>query len=136
MKTDKTHALWREHAADVERARRRREELYSTINPDSIRLVEQQEEIERLKEALRIKQQAFQAQVELVRDMQDTMAYVDLHISQYPIRKLTTEQKELWADAVDASNARADERENYDEPSVYRRWWREDYEGPWPRWSR
>lgn len=90
-------------------------------------------EITRLREKVDLKQVIFQAQVTETKKLQDMIAYVDLHIGNFPIKKLTTEQKELWADCVDASGARMAEAEGWDDPHVFPRWWREDYVGPMPR---
>lgn len=73
----------------------------------------------------------------------DLVAYMDLHIGRYEMKQLTTEQKELWADLVDADawlDARKDPSmaEPDGVPARTSRWWRTDYDGPTspedPRW--
>lgn len=122
--TDKTFELWREHARTEEYYRLAEEKPVVRLRMYAAELLEQNRH---LQEERRITQKALAAQAELVRQMQDMIAYVDLHIGEYPIRKLTTEQRELWADSVDASGARMAKEEGWDDPRSYERWWREDY---------
>lgn len=71
-------------------------------------------------------------QLRLIADM---VAYMDLHIGRFHIKQMTTEQKEMWADLIDAESV-LDAREDptYLEPdgipSRTPRWWRGDYDGP------
>ncbi|WP_248581571.1 hypothetical protein [Nocardioides sp. InS609-2] len=73
----------------------------------------------------------------------ELVGYMDLHVGKYQIKQLTTEQKELWADMVDATEwlqAREDPSSAYPDgiPRRTPRWWRDDYDGPTgpddPRW--
>jgi hypothetical protein len=81
----------------------------------------------------------------------DLIGYVDLHIGRQHLRSCTTEQKEMWADLVDADAfwSRREEDQGFralgiptDYPDTVprrsERWWREDYAGPTspddPRW--
>ncbi|MGH3587242.1 MAG: hypothetical protein ACRDQ0_13045 [Pseudonocardia sp.] len=52
-------------------------------------------------------------------EYQDLLASIWLYVKwRYVTKQLTTEQKELWADAVEASG-------DPDEPTAVDRWWRE-----------
>lgn len=51
----------------------------------------------------------------------ELLHYIYLHVNDaFVMRKLTTEQKELWADAIDACG-------DPNDPTAYPRWWRDDY---------
>lgn len=66
---------------------------------------------------------------ERVAALQDVIGYVSIHIKErWMVSKLTTEQKELWADAVEAWELRlhADEPEVLAELTPYDRWWRDE----------
>lgn len=65
----------------------------------------------------------------VIEQYQEMLAYIALHIKwRYVTRQLTTEQKELFADAVEASSARAGKMDGIDyTPSYAPRWWRDDY---------
>jgi len=59
-------------------------------------------------------------------DREDLLASIWLYVDWYFVtRQLTTEQKDLWADAIDARHARA----NADDPDLgalpVERWWRD-----------
>jgi hypothetical protein len=61
----------------------------------------------------------------------DMLAYLELHISRYPVSQLTTEQKEMLADLVDYGAKRtwmADKSIDHDDtderPRTMNRWWR------------
>lgn len=78
-----------------------------------------------------------------IRQIADMVAYMDLHIGRFHIKQMTTEQKELWADLVDANGVQeAREDPTYLDPDGVpprsTRWWRSDYAGPTspedPRW--
>ncbi len=63
----------------------------------------------------------------LVARMLDTIGYMAIHIQdRWMVAKLTTEQKELWADACDAWGRRlyADDPEELAKLTPYDRWWR------------
>lgn len=61
-----------------------------------------------------------------IRDLEDLLATIELHIGQHVVKQLTTEQKALFADSVDASNARLAEADPaYGEPARVERWWDE-----------
>jgi len=63
---------------------------------------------------------------------EDLLSSIWLYIDwRYVTRQLTTEQKELFADAVDADSARvaAQEGPAYGPPSKAERWWRTDAPG-------
>lgn len=60
--------------------------------------------------------------------MQDLLDSIWLYVSwRYVTKKLTTEQKELWADAVDASCRKAQIENGEDPHPVAERWWRDDF---------
>lgn len=68
-------------------------------------------------------------QNDLVARLQDLIGYVSLHIdARWVLTRLTTDQKELWADAVEAWQARlhADEPDVLAELRPFERWWRSD----------
>lgn len=67
----------------------------------------------------------------LLSEIAHLVAYLDLHLGRYQWSQLTTRQKELLADLVDASSviAAADDP-GYGEPARTTRWWRESYDGP------
>ena len=59
---------------------------------------------------------------------QELLASIYLYVNwQYVTRQLTTEQKDLWADAVDANRAfwGSSDGEDYGKAP---RWWRDDYQ--------
>lgn len=75
----------------------------------------------------------------------DLLSSLDLYVGKQHLRNLTTEQKEIYADLVDADafwKAREDPTYAYPTgiPPRTARWWREDYDGPTspddPRWHR
>lgn len=54
---------------------------------------------------------------------QGLLSYIWLHVNdRFVMGKLTTEQREMWADAIEACS-------DPNEPIVYERWWRDDYRG-------
>lgn len=55
--------------------------------------------------------------------IEDLLAYLDLHIVRYQYKVLTTEQKNMLADLVDASCAREAVEEGYAEARTVDRWW-------------
>jgi hypothetical protein len=70
-------------------------------------------------------------QVEMIEKIQDMLSYLDLHMAKYPITQLTTEQKELYANLVDAGSLRSweedaavDHDDPEDKPREMDRWWR------------
>ena len=56
-------------------------------------------------------------------EVNDLLASISLYLGRYEWSQLTTEQKELFADRIDASRAISDEP---DEFSAVDRWWRQD----------
>lgn len=70
--------------------------------------------------------EALQDQTARIADLQDMVGYVALHINErWIVTQLTTEQKELWADAVEAWQQRLYEDEPDIEFTPYDRWWRD-----------
>lgn len=68
----------------------------------------------------------------LLREIAEMVGYMDLHIGRHQIKQMTTRQKELWADLVDADSV-LDENENPTDGPARRsvRWWRERPVRPW-----
>lgn len=69
--------------------------------------------------------EALEAQTQRIAELQNMIGYVALHINErWVVTQLTTQQKELWADAVESWRHRlhADEPE---EITPYDRWWRD-----------
>jgi len=63
---------------------------------------------------------------EMLRPYEDLLASIWLYIPwQYVTKQLTTPQKEMFADAIDASHARSDAQESEPEPHPVERWWRD-----------
>lgn len=61
-----------------------------------------------------------------IREFEDLLASLWLHIGRHEVKQLTTEQKNLLADSVDAANARLAEADPaYGEPPRVERWWDE-----------
>lgn len=76
----------------------------------------------------------------LLKEHKDLLGSIWLYIDWYGVtHQLTTKQKELFADAVDASSyqmAVEDGQQDAWTP-VALRWWRDDYDGPIPaKWRR
>jgi hypothetical protein len=70
-------------------------------------------------------------QIAMIEQIQDMLSYLDLHMKQWPIDQLTTVEKELYADLVDAGSRRAweqdvatDHNDPEDQPRRMDRWWR------------
>lgn len=62
-----------------------------------------------------------------IASLQGIIGYTALHINErYVVTQLTTEQKELWADAVEAYEQRlfADDPKTLADLTPYDRWWR------------
>lgn len=66
----------------------------------------------------------------ILHDTEDMLSYLDLHIGRYPITQLTTEQKNLYAELVDAGSLRSweedaatDPEDPEDQPRTMDRWW-------------
>jgi len=68
---------------------------------------------------------------EEVEQLQDLLGSIWLYVDwRYVTKQLTTEQKELWANAVDA-DVMAGQIEDGEEPHpVAERWWRDDFVDP------
>lgn len=69
----------------------------------------------------------------LLREISGLLAYLDLHLGRYEWSKLTTREKELLADLVDADGVLTAKEDPTcllpgDEPRRAPRWWREDYQ--------
>lgn len=61
-----------------------------------------------------------------LRDLEDLLASLWLYIGRREVKQLTTEQKNLLADSVDAAHARLAQGDpTYGEPSKVERWWAE-----------
>lgn len=76
----------------------------------------------------RILIEALEDQNALVTRLQDIIGYVALHINErYVVTQLTTEQKELWAHAIEAYELRLhiDDPKTLAELTPYERWWRD-----------
>lgn len=80
----------------------------------------------------------------VLRGIADMVSYMGLHIGKFHIKQMTTEQKEWWADLVDADAlVKAEDDPTYLDPdgiaSRAARWWRADYAGATgpedPRWN-
>ena len=78
----------------------------------------------------------------LLAQIADLVSSMDLYVGRAQVRQLTTEQKELWADLVDAACVLEHLHEQSPDPRGPRRtarWWRDDYPGPTsphdPRWQ-
>lgn len=69
-----------------------------------------------------------QAEAKLV-EMQDLLGSIYLYVKwRWLTKQLTTEQKEMWADAVDAWNERLRQAEGDEDPGLRaERWWRDDF---------
>ena len=134
VEDDLSQRLWRQGARDEVNYHRIIDNIFREVNPDSIKIVLLREEIERLKETAALKSKIFAAQVAETRKLQDVLGHFSLHTADdaFVIRKMGSEERELYADAVDAWSARLHAGE--DEPAGhFPRWWRDDYVGPLPR---
>lgn len=62
----------------------------------------------------------------LLAQIAEMVAYMDLHIGRYEMKQMTTEQKELWADLVDAYGVVTTlvDEGTHTEPRRVARWWR------------
>ena len=61
-----------------------------------------------------------------IREFEDLLASLWLYLPRHTVKQLTTEQKTLLADSVDAANARLAEADPaYGEPARVERWWAE-----------
>lgn len=56
-------------------------------------------------------------------EIEDMLAYLDLHIGRYQYKVLTTDQKNMLADLVDAGCKRLAKAEGWDEARTVDRWW-------------
>jgi len=59
--------------------------------------------------------------------MRELLGSIWLYVDwRYVTKQLTTEQKELWADAVDADVMASQAADGYEPAPVADRWWRDD----------
>lgn len=65
----------------------------------------------------------------LLAEIAELVADMDLYIGRHQYKQLTTRQKELWADLVDAASVRQALTEDEPQPRRTVRWWR-DYRRP------
>lgn len=77
-------------------------------------------------------QQAEINRLQLEREqMQNLLGSIWLYVGwRYVTRQLTTEQKEMWADAVDAWDAWLAHEEGEEPHPVAERWWRDGFVDP------
>jgi hypothetical protein len=66
----------------------------------------------------------------ILHDVEDMLSYLDLHMPKFPITQLTTPQKDLYAELVDAGSLRSweedeatDPEDPEDQPRTMDRWW-------------
>lgn len=134
VEDDLSQRLWREGAgaeADYQRLFR---ELLDCAEPDTLELLRLRDEVEWLKETAALKSKIFAAQMAETRKLQNLLGHINLHTADdaFFIREMTLEERELYADAVDAWSARLNAGEDED-PGRFPRWWLDDYVGPLPR---
>lgn len=134
VEDDLSQRLWRQGAGAEADYHRLMNALIEAANPDALELIMLREDIERMKETSQLKQRIFQAQVNETRKLQDLLGHFSLYTADdaFVIRKMGAEERELYADAVDAWSARLCAGED-EEPGRFPRWWRDDYVGPYPR---
>lgn len=85
-------------------------------------LVERQSQrIVELKDAYRHMEDIIERKDLQIQDLHGLLSYLHLYTSRHTWTQLTTDQKELFADIIDAHNL----REFPDDPGVVDRWWRE-----------
>lgn len=131
---DLSQRLWRDGAQLDWREEQILEAVFSEPVPDTPQTVLLKGEIQHLKSKAELKQRLFQGQVEYTKMLQDLFGHFSLYMADdaFVIIKMTLEERELYADAVDAWSARLNAGEE-EEPGRFPRWWRDDYVGPLPR---
>ena len=61
-------------------------------------------------------------------DLRELLGSIWLYVKwRHVTKQLTTEQKELWADAVDAEARQRQIEEGEEQRAVAERWWRDDF---------